>query len=92
MGDVSGGVSCERGDVMGEVDDARARMLAARVARARLALTAAESALVNVTVEAVRSGALSQVAAAREAGVDRHTVRAWLGLPRRRPGRHAGSR
>jgi hypothetical protein len=78
MSDVADGVPCGGDDVR------------ARVAAARVALTAAESTLVAVTVEAVRSGALSQVAAAREAGVDRHTVRGWLGLPRKRPARHAG--
>jgi hypothetical protein len=85
MGEVPGVVACSSHDVP------VAGCGGCEVVAAREAWTAAESTLVRVTVAAVRSGALSQVAAARAAGVDRHTVRRWLGLPRRRPGRRAGS-
>jgi hypothetical protein len=100
MGGVPDPVPCEAGDVVGEPQPApggnaaAGRLWRKRVDRVRAARVAAEGAqaeLVAATVEAVRSGALSQVWAAREAGVDRHTVRGWLGLPRRRPGRHAAS-
>lgn len=82
MGDV-------REPASGVVYDAADVALVARVAAAREAFDAADAERVAATVAAVRSGALSQVAAARVAGVDRHTLRGWLGLPRRRPGRPA---